>query len=274
MVRQVVNVEAVLHGNSLRHLGRFHDGYVGAFLPGLAKYVALARCKIGFINVAGGNGTVQVTRIKQRHREASCVQGRNAGSIARRTGKRVFRCASRCEIQGNDWICDSVIDAVESASDGSGVINDAVGLSALKDDGALDGPAICDFAGKGGSRKELGEFIVIVDVDNMRAVEVRRSITISQIERVVAVIEEAQSALLVQRARERVGNARRKPVTEPLFDVRLESIVGRYSGSCVQLRLTSVADVRDTLIDVSAFGIELHRLRRLPVSSGQHQGTT
>ena len=52
---------------------------------------------------------------------------------------------------------------------------------------------------------------MIVDVEYMRAVIVRWRITAPQVERVAAVVEQAQGALFVKRSRESVGNADLNP---------------------------------------------------------------
>ena len=64
---------------------------------------------------------------------------------------------------------------------------------------ALERPAIRQLAlATMTSREEIGQLVEISEVEHVRAVEVRRAIAAAQVQRIVAVVEEAQGALLVE----------------------------------------------------------------------------
>src|SRR5207302_11475151 len=138
----------------------------------------------------------------------------------------------------------------EQASHRARVINHAVGLTALEHDNALDRPPIRDFTRKGISRNELRQFIVIIDVEDVRALDVRRAVTVTQVELVVSIVKQTQGALLVQRAGKCVGNSPLESMAEALFDVRLERVVSRYPDRGVGLGLTRVSNVRNSQVDI------------------------
>ena len=67
----------------------------------------------------------------------------------------------------------------------------------------------------------------------MLAVEVGQPVAGAQIVRVVAVVEEAQAALLVGGVREGVRGADLEAVVEPLVDVQLRGVVLRDAGGAI-----------------------------------------
>src|SRR5689334_8268711 len=67
--------------------------------------------------------------------------------------------------------------------------------------------------------------------------------------------------------RERVRNAALQPVAEPLLDVGLYGIVGRYAFGGIQFGLRAVSDVRDAQVHVAAFGIQHHRAKILSLGA-------
>jgi hypothetical protein len=89
------------------------------------------------------------------------------------------------------------------------------------------------------------------------AVEVGRAVAAAQVERVVAVVEEAQSALLVEGMGPGVGDARLEAVADALFDVRLQGVVGIHAGGFVGDGLSRVADVGNAQVAVAAFVVGL-----------------
>ena len=72
-----------------------------------------------------------------------------------------------------------------------------IGLAALNDSDAVSAQPLvtCPRASAVGAARELED---VIEVEDMRAVEVRRAVAIAQIERIVAVVEEAHGALLVE----------------------------------------------------------------------------
>ena len=67
----------------------------------------------------------------------------------------------------------------------------------------------------------------------MGAIEVGRTVAAAQVERVVAVVEETQSALFVEGMGPGIGDACLESVTDALFYVGLKRVVGIDSGSSV-----------------------------------------
>src|ERR1700722_6962021 len=100
----------------------------------------------------------------------------------------------------------------------------------------------------------------------MRAIVIRRTITLSYIKRIIAVVEKSHRALLVERAGERVGNSCLQAVAEPFLHVRLQCVVGGKSLGRISLRLIREPDVWIAQIGIAAFGSGDHGL-----SAGQRE---
>ena len=100
---------------------------------------------------------------------------------------------------------------------------------------------------------EVGQPVDVVEVDDVGAVEVGRSVAVAQIERIVAVVEEAQAALLVERMRVGVGGAHLMPWLMRFSTCACERVVGIDAGGLVVDGLGRVADVGNAKIDVAAF---------------------
>ena len=90
----------------------------------------------------------------------------------------------------------------------------------------------------------------------MGAVEVRRRITVTEIERVIAVIEQAQGALLVQGMGVGIGRAHLQSVAHALLHMHLQGVVGRDTGCLIADGFSRVADIRNAQIQVAAFKIQ------------------
>ena len=99
----------------------------------------------------------------------------------------------------------------------------------------------------------VGNLEDVVEVDDVGAVEVGRAVAVAQVERIVAVVEEAEAALLVERVRVGVGGADLDAVAHALVDVRLERVVGIDAGGVVGDGFGRVADVGNAQVDVAAF---------------------
>ena len=142
VVRQVVNINAVFQPDPLRYLRLFHNRNIAAFLPGLPENVSLAARgdEVGFERIARRNRAAQGARCKQRYIEARCLECRDVGIVAGCAGQCVLRRAPGSK--RDDGIRNSVTDAVIDASDGSGIVNYAVGLPALERYQALDAPSV------------------------------------------------------------------------------------------------------------------------------------
>src|SRR6202040_3791479 len=97
---------------------------------------------------------------QQRQSEAGRGQRRFAGSDA----AIPCECALCGTTRGEriDRIRDAVEDSVVNTPDGTGIVNHAVGLPALDDDDALNGPTVSYLPFPGCGRKELRKFIVII----------------------------------------------------------------------------------------------------------------
>ena len=78
------------------------------------------------------------------------------------------------------------------------------------------------------------------------------AVAAAQVERIVAVVEEAQAALLVEGVRVGVGRAHLDAVAHALVDVRLQRVVGIDAGGLVVDGLGRVADVGNAQVDVAA----------------------
>ena len=91
----------------------------------------------------------------------------------------------------------------------------------------------------------------------MGAVEVCRAIATAQIERIVAVVEQAQPALLVQCVRLGVGGADLEAVAHALVYVYLQRVVVVDAGGLVSDGFGRIADVGNAEIDVAAFIVGL-----------------
>src|SRR5271155_146487 len=89
----------------------------------------------------------------------------------------------------------------------------------------------------------------------MGAVKVGGAIAAAKIERVIAVVEKAQSALLVGGMGEGIREADLQAVAHAFFDVDLQCVVGGDAGGLVGDRLGRVSDVRDAKIDIAALVI-------------------
>ena len=94
---------------------------------------------------------------------------------------------------------------------------------------------------------------LVVEVEDVGAVEVGRAVTAAQVKRIVAVVEETQAALFVEGMRVGVRGADQDAVAHALVDVRLKRIVGIDAGGLVVNGLCRVADVGNAKVDVAAF---------------------
>ena len=155
--------------------------------------------------------------------------------------------------QRNDGIGDAVGDAIVDASHGAGIVDDAVGLSALQNGDAAKGPAVGEFARQAKTPRRSCASEQVVEVDDMGAVEVRIAVGRAQIERIISVVEQAHGALFIQRVRVGVGEAYLQAVAQALFHVGLQRVVSGNAGRGVGLRFGRVADVGNAKIDVAAF---------------------
>ncbi len=136
---------------------------------------------------------------------------------------------------GHDGIRDAVVDAIEDAAHGAGIVDDAVGLSTLENGTPVNCPSIRQLALQRGRGKELGQFVVVAEIENVSAVKIRRPVGRAQIQRIVTVEEQAQAALLIQSVGISVGEAQLQSVAHALFDVRLQGVVGRDPGRGIAL---------------------------------------
>ncbi len=141
-VGQVKHVQGVLERQTLLQLGGLDDRNVGASLPSLAEDVALSGGEVGFIEVAWRNRATQITRAQEWQGEASRIEGGEARGCATYARESL---RWRAATQWNDGVGDSVGGAIEDAAHGARKIDDAVGLAALENPHALNGPAIAQF---------------------------------------------------------------------------------------------------------------------------------
>jgi len=118
----------------------------------------------------------------------------------RRPSWRSWLCSRR---QRNDGIGDAVGGGVVDAADGAGVVNDAVRLAALQRGDAYQRPSVDELAEEGMLVGEAGNAEDVVEVDDVGAVEVGRTVAAAQVKRIVAVVEEA-SPLCSSRACDQV----------------------------------------------------------------------
>jgi len=91
----------------------------------------------------------------------------------------------------------------------------------------------------------------VIQIENVGAIEVGRPVRLTQIGRIVAVIEQAQAALFVECVRVGVRGADLQSVAHTFVDVHLKRVVGVDTGGPIGNRLRRVADVRDAQIDVA-----------------------
>ncbi len=102
--------------------------------------------------------------------------------------------------------------------------------------------------------------VEVVEIDYVRAVEVRVAIAGAKIEWIVAVVKEAHRALLVGRVRVGIGEADLEAVTQALFDVGLQGVVSRDAGRSIGFGFGGIADVGNAEVDIAAFKCLLIRL--------------
>ena len=145
-----------------------------------------------------------------------------------------------------------LLTTVEDAGHGAAEVDDAVGLTALQDGEADQRPAVGEVAFDIVLVDEVGQLVDVVEVDDVGAVEVGRGVSVAQVERVVAVVEEAQAALLIERVGVGVGGGELQAVAHALFDVRRERVVGIDARGPVVDGLCRVADVGNAVVDVAA----------------------
>ena len=100
---------------------------------------------------------------------------------------------------------------------------------------------------------QVGQLEDVVEVDDVGTVEVGGAVAVAEVEGVVAVVEEAEAALLVEGVGVGVGSADLEAVAHALFEVSVEGVVGVDAGGFVVDGLGGVADVGDAMVDVAAF---------------------
>jgi len=161
----------------------------------------------------------------------------------------------------DDGIGDAIVDAIEDAAHRAGVVDDAVGLSALQHSAAVKAPSVGHFALQRGGGKELRQFIVVAEVEDVGAVEIGGAVGRAEIQRIVAVEEQAHAALLVERVGISVGKSYLQAVAHAFLEVSLQGVVGGNSGGRVALRFRRIAQVGDAQVDVAALVVDHHRLR-------------
>ena len=94
-------------------------------------------------------------------------------------------------VERHDGIRDAVKDAVVEAADGARVIDDAERLPTLQHGQANYRPSVGEAAGKRGLAIEIAQLVDVIEVDHMGAVKVGRSVAVAQVERIIAVVEQA-----------------------------------------------------------------------------------
>src|SRR5258708_24052938 len=87
----------------------------------------------------------------------------------------------------------------------------------------------------------------------MLAIVVGQSVSGGQVERGVAVVKQTHCALLIRRVRVRVGKTNLDAVTQSLFNVSLQRVVGGDTNCRIGLRLGGITDEGDTQVHISAF---------------------
>src|SRR6202035_5219451 len=164
----------------LRHL---HNRKVRTLLPGLAENIALSPTgeEIRFKRIPRGNRRTGerpiylcsiglVARKELRYRKTGRLQGWKIEIVANRAGYCVL--GRTTGSKRNDRIRHSVVDTVIDASDRAGIVDHAIGLPALKSYDTLNTTAVGYLTFHGRSREEFGELVVVVDIENVRAVKV------------------------------------------------------------------------------------------------------
>src|SRR5208337_2876535 len=221
------------------------------------------------------NCATQCTGLQDRNREAGSIERGKAGRRAVLSSHSLFQGAAR--LDGNDRVVNAVIDAVKEAANCTGVINHAERLAALVNANPFKGPTIDETPLDGGGiRREFWQLVAEVKIENVGAIEVRCSIGIPQVERIVPVIEQSKPALFVRRVRPRIGEANLQTVTQAFLDVRLQRVVHRNARGFVAQRLRRIADVGNAHIDVAAFiraEVIARRDRRLAGDARQAYGS-
>ena len=257
-VGQVIDIEGVLEAKPLAERRNLDQRGIGAFLEGLAEDIALAGGEAGFEGIGCGDGAAQPAGREQRQSEAVGLQGRLPSARSPCTGG-VSHCVlgRAARRQRHDRVGDAIRGRVVDAADGAGVIDDAIRLAALQHGIADQRPAVGDLAFERVLVGESGNLDHIVEADDVRAVEVRRAIRAAQIERIVAVEEEAQPALLVEGVRPGIRASGLNTVADVLLNMRLERVIGIDSCRLVRDRLRRIADIGHAQIDVAALIIGL-----------------
>ena len=144
-------------------------------MPGLPEDVALAVGEVGLESIAGGNCASESILVEQRKSEASGVEGGLVGIVVS-VGAGVTRAGtfgSTAGSQRHDGIGDAIVNAVEDAAHGAGIVDHAVGLSALENGAPVKAPSVGQFALQRGPGEELRQFVVVAEVEHVSAVKVR-----------------------------------------------------------------------------------------------------
>ena len=134
-------------------------------------------------------------RVKQAASSAGCPP---AGDPC--AGGACLGASWRCSRwrQRNDGVGDAVGGGVVDAADGAGEIDDAVGLAALQHGQAYERPSVDHLPSQVCLLAKSGILEHVVEVDDVGAVKVGRTVAAAQVEGIVAVVEEAEAALFVE----------------------------------------------------------------------------
>src|SRR5579862_53159 len=213
--------------------------------------------EVSFVRVVGGNCSVQIARIKQIDPETVGVECGKTGNCSGSTREGFFRGAAG---KRNNGIGDAVVDAVKNAADRTGIIDDAIWLAALNHGQTGKSPSIGELAFQSRSPEECRQFVVIGEIDDMLAVEIREAIAGAQIEGVIAVVKQSERALFVGGVGVGIRKTDLQAVTHTLLDVSLQSVIGGDACGGIRLGFRGVTDIGNAKIDVSAFKGLLVRL--------------
>jgi len=243
-------------------------------LRGLTEDVALATGdKVGLKGIVGRNRAAQIAGIEQRNGEALRIEESVGWSeCAGFSGDS--RLGSAAGGQRHDGVVDAIRDAIEDAAYRAGKVNHAEGLAALQHSDAVQAPAVDEVALQSALGHQLGQLVGVGEVEHMFAVEVGQAVAGAQVGRVVAVIEETQSALLVGGVREGVRGSGLQAMAEALVHMKLRRVVLRDARRPVVDRLAGVANVRNAEVHVAAFVIAQVRRSVRQIDGGSSLATS
>src|SRR5713101_6800817 len=257
MVEDVEKLRVVLEMEALGQLEILEDGEIETALEWATEDIAAAGpIAIFEVVTRAGHGVARWNAVRPRSEwnggaERQSIQHRfpridTGGSLQKGTDFLGTEAAD-----GDNGVGDEILGTPENAADASGEINHAIWLAALQHGDSADAPAVDHVFHKCRRVGERGKRVLIADDEDVGTVEVRVAIGRTRVERVVAVIEQAEGTLLIEGVRPGVGTGHEEAVAQALGDAHLQSVVARHPHRFIEVGVGFVAGERNTEIDIA-----------------------